>query len=182
MCPLRSPGPTDFSPGEALGQPGRASVLSPPQEEGQAPVHTWIRLSSDQGMDGAVFLKQGLGANGPAEPAAPSSERSLGHLCAGAAHIFPPFGGPSPSSVPQGCHSAAALIHFPGPDPRGVLNKASLPLHVPAPPHLFPSPSALPSLAQGRWGSLNISLSEVAAVGQFVGLAGGALGHVVGDA
>lgn len=62
------------------------------------------------------------------------------------------------------------------------MNKASLP-HRPPPP--FPHPQPLSSSPQHtprpRSGSLNISLPEVAVVGQFVGLAGGALGHVLGD-
>lgn len=58
---------------------------------------------------------------------------------------------------------------------RGLLEQRQPPSLVP----LTPKPSTLRGLALG---SLNISLPQVTVVGQFVGLAGGALGHLVGDA
>lgn len=71
------------------------------------------------------------------------------------------------SGTPQSSRSISVWA----PDPPGLLDKAGLPP--------TPLPSTLHSPAQG---SLNISLPEVAIVGQFVGLAGGALRHFVRDA
>lgn len=108
----------------------------------------------------------------------------------GGARASVSIGGPSPStppghrsaSLPQGCWRAAALISFEPLIHTGLLNKASRSSRPRPHPTLSTCPSIPAPTQASLWGSLNISLPEVAAVRQFVGLTGGALHDVVGDA
>lgn len=171
-CPLRSPGPTDFFPRGGTGG-SRVGPLCPflPKRRAGLPGHTWGCLPRNQDMDGAVFLTQGLGANGPMEPAAPPFERRSWHLCPGGSPQLLTLQGLYSRHSFSGTPQSGRSISVWAPDPPGLLDKPGLPP--------TPLPSTLPSPAQG---SLNISLPEVAIVGQFVGLAGGALRHFVRDA
>ena len=177
LCPLRSFGPTDFFRRGGIGG-SQAGPLCPflPKRRDRA---AWPYLGpSTQGSShgwGSVS-QTGIGSKWPQGALSLSLERrSWGHLCpGGGAHNFPPFKGFTHTSVPQGFWRAVSLISFWVLDSHQPLEQSQ-----PPSPHPSPIPSTLLGLTQG---SLNISLPEMARVCQFIGLAGGALSCITGDA
>lgn len=100
--------PLTFSLGEGghWGQPGRASVPFPPQEEGRACLATLEAVCPGF----RAWMGQCFSNRDPLEPAAPSSKKkSSRHLR--------PGGGPTPAPVPQGGPRAATLINVWVPEP-----------------------------------------------------------------